>query len=368
MHLKKYCAALAVVLPALCLPLHSQAAALYTVHVLPDGFAPSAINNAGQMAGSVLATDGSLHAAMYGGGAVTDLGTFGGTYSFANAINAAGAIVGNFGAAAGDGHAFIYDHGSMVAIDNAYGMGINAHGDMVGQRYTGTGYTGFLYSQGTLTELGHLGKGDTSLAASINDGGQIVGESNIDVELHAPFHPFLYSSGALLDLGTLAGREINSAAVINNAGQIAGTSEGDNGGMHAFFYERGLMTDLGFFGGLNLSIGGMNQHGQVVGTGQSFDGPDVAFISLGGTLLDLNTMIDRALGWTITGALGINDLGQVIANACRDDFTCSAVRLDLASAVPEPAGVLMLLVGLTGAAAWRRARVRRSRTAAPLFA
>ena len=350
---------------ALLAPLHGHAAALYTVQLLPQSFNPSDINNAGQMAGTLYAADGRAHAAIYSGGVVTDLGTFGGAYSYATAINDAGMVAGNFDAPSGIGHGFLYRAGAMTDIGAVNALAINAGGDVVGQFYNGAGYTGFLYRQGAITALGYLGTGDTSLAAGINDAGQIVGESNIDSALHAPSHPWLYDAGALHDLGTLAGREVNSAVAINNAGQIAGYSESENGGMHAFFYEHGVMTDLGSFGGLDVTIGGMNQLGQVVGTGNTWDGPDIPFITRAGALVDLNTLIDPASGWLITTALDINDRGQIAANACRDSL-CSPVLLNLASPVPEPGALLLWLAGAAALAGWRQWRAhRRKKTAAP---
>ena len=151
---------------------------------------------------------------------------------------------------------------------------------------------------------------------------------------------------------------------INNAGQIAGYSEGPGGGMHAFFYENGVMTDLGSFGGLNLDVGGMNAHGEIVGTGDPWEGPPIAFVTRDGALVDLNTLIDPASGWTIDRAIGINDHGQIIGIACRD-AGCSPVRLDLAGAIPEPSGVLLLLPGLFAIAAVRHRRPQAGTGQAP---
>lgn len=335
---------LALVL-ALLAPVHSQAAALYTVHQLPENFHPSDINNTGQMAGALYSGGAGVQAAIYAGGVVTGLDPFGAAYSYASAINEAGAVAGNFGTAAGAEHAFLYQDASMHDLGAANALGMNASGAVVGQRYSTTGAVGFLYSAGILTELGHLENGNISRATAINDGGQVVGESNIAVDGQVPTHPYLYDGGQLRDLGTLANHGVNSAVAINNAGQIAGYSDAGSGRMHAFLYAHGVMSDLGSFGGLDITIGGMNQQGQVVGTGNTQDGPDVAFLSRDGALVDLNTLIDTALGWTMTSALDINDHGDIIAYGCRAGH-CSAVRLALASTVPEPAGAWLLLPGL----------------------
>ena len=80
-----------------------------------------------------------LHAFVYSGGMMSDLGTFGGSSSTANAINGAGQIVG-YASYAGD---------------------VQQHA--------------FLYSGGMMTDLGTLG-GNTSDAYAINASGQIVGQ------------------------------------------------------------------------------------------------------------------------------------------------------------------------------------------------
>jgi len=363
MLLRKYLYALAL-LPALLAPLHGQAAPLYTVTALPTGFNSYDINNAGQIAGYVQTElGGGTYAALYSGGILTALGGFGGSAGFGRSLNDAGQVVGVASTASGEYHGFLYSGGSLVDLGvGANALSINGHGDVVGQLSTTGGYTGFLYRGGTLTQFGNLGTGDVAVAWDINDHGKIVGESNINPELHAPFHPFLYKNGKLTDLGTLADRENNSARVINNAGRIAGYSEADGGGLHAFIYEHGVMRDVGSFGGLNLDVSDINERGAFVGSASTWDGPTVGYISFGGELIDLNTLIDPASGWEITGASGINDLGQIVASACRD-FECTSVRLDLVSAVPEPAMALMLLPGVLAVAGVRRRRMRGQRSA-----
>jgi len=347
-------------LAAVLAPLHCQAEASYGITRLPDSFSPSDINNAGQMAGVLYHVTGGPHAAVYSGGNITDLGAFGGAYGYATAINDSGAVAGNVGTVSGEEHAFLYQDGAMRDIGAAVALGLNASGAVVGRKATANGSTGFVYHDGIVTELGYLGSGNISLAAAINDRGQVVGESNMAIGEQVPTHPFLYDGATLHDLGSLSSQGVSSAIAINNAGQIAGYGTSPDGRTHALFYEHGVMHDLGSFGGFDLTIGGMNQHGQLVGTGNTRNGPDVAFIYRGGALVDLNTLVDPALGWTITSAIDINDGGQIVANACRAGL-CSAVRLDLAGAVPEPAGALLLLPGLLTLAGVAMGARRRNR-------
>ena len=70
---------------------------------------------------------------------------------------------------------------------------------------------------------------------------------------------------------------------------------------------------------------GINTAGQVVGTAffrqtqyhPYKPGKHVAFIHGSGGLVDLNTLIPTGTGFTITDAVGINDLGQIVCNASR---------------------------------------------------
>src|SRR5580700_5382731 len=71
-------------------------------------------------------------------GTITDLGTLGGSFSYANGINASGQVVG-FSTTAGDASvgAFLYSGGVMTHLGTFGGLvsgatGINASGQVVG--------------------------------------------------------------------------------------------------------------------------------------------------------------------------------------------------------------------------------------------
>ena len=67
-----------------------------------------AINDLGQVVGSSTTTTGEIHAFRWQAGVMTDLGTLGGTSSEAHAINGRGRIVGHSETAAGVTHAVLW--------------------------------------------------------------------------------------------------------------------------------------------------------------------------------------------------------------------------------------------------------------------
>jgi probable HAF family extracellular repeat protein len=74
------------------------------------------INDAGQVVGQA-STAGNVatHAFIDNGSVMTDLGTLGGTYSSANGINDAGQVVGEPTTASAADHAFLYYGGVMTS-------------------------------------------------------------------------------------------------------------------------------------------------------------------------------------------------------------------------------------------------------------
>lgn len=220
-------------------------------------------------------------------------------------INNRGEIVGGVNVNGGSTHAFVYRNGLTTDLGTlsdsmSEATGINNCGDVVG--YVGDGFTSplgegilwshlFLYHHGLMRDLGTLG-GRYCTARAINDVGEIVGWSTITSSNAEP-HAFLYSNGTMTDLGTLGGAPPSSgpptgtsALSINNWGEIVGSSTTTNG-VHAFIYSDAKMTDLndlvklthtnGPPGFLTLtSATGINDWGQIVGTGAYWDGAQEA--------------------------------------------------------------------------------------------
>jgi probable HAF family extracellular repeat protein len=248
---------------------------------------------------------------------ITDLGTFGGTFSFAQAINARGQVVGTASPPGGGcclvADAFLYDRGTLTDLaplvgNPSIGEDVNASGSVTGT----TGGAGFLYRHGQVTLLHAPGGGETE-AHAINDAGTIVGGANAATPPFC-FHAFVYRNGAFTDLGTLGG-DISEAHDINGAGDVVGGAYpsgalcGQANASHAFLYRGGTMTDLGTLGGPYSEAFGINGRDQIVGTSRINAPVNHAFLYSGGRMADLGALVSSDEDST---ARAINNRGDIV--------------------------------------------------------
>jgi probable HAF family extracellular repeat protein len=116
---------------------------------------------------------------------------------------------------------------------------------------------------------------------------------------------------AVRDLGTLGGT-VTAGADVNALNQVVGFSMTGEGFLHAFVWDRGVMTDLGTLGGESSYATAINDSGMVVGFSQvTHSRSSHAFIwRKGAGMRDLGT-----LGGDQSFAADINNAGVVVGRA-----------------------------------------------------
>ena len=244
----------------------------------------AAINDRGQIVGSMDNGKGDSQAALWYDGRLRDLGVLPGYYgSWAIAINAQGVVVGfsegplKRQKGTPSERAFIWENGKMRDLGAPPGfasceaLAINNHRQVLGHCDGDAGRHTVLWEPNRIRDLGAFDLftsflGALGALAGVNDRGQVVG-------MIAPhgggLHLALWEDGKLHDLGTLGGR-VAECADINDQGQIVGKSTTPNEQlMHAFVWANGVMTDLARPGPWNASDAvAINDHGQIAGTSQ----------------------------------------------------------------------------------------------------
>ena len=265
-------------------------------------------------AGSLLAALAIAQTPRY---TITDLGTLGGTYSYAYGINDAGEVSGGAATPNQTGGlsetAFLWYNGQITDLGTLGGLACpacnseaggpnangaspmlseTAHSDPNGEDTCGFGThlqcLGAIWKKGALTALSALPGGHNSQAYWLNDSGQAAGlaENGVrDATCATPFQVLRFEAviwgpkGEIRELSPLAGDTVGFAFGINNSGQAVGTSglcsnttlpTVGPSGAHAVLWEKdGSATDLGNLGGTNNIATTVNDLGEVAGNSQS---------------------------------------------------------------------------------------------------
>ena len=185
---------------------------------------------------------------------------------------------------------------------NSWPTAINGQNQVVGGHDVNYETHGFVWHNGTVTDLGTLAGGDYSIAEAINRNGDIVGESGSYSEPGA-IHAVLWHGGAIHDLGTLGGTSV--ATAINGSGVIVGSSQLQPSGaqFRAVMWRQGVMRVLPTIAGSYYDMPTvLNAVGDAAGYTLQPSGTPHAALWTNGTVQDLGE----------GRAIALNNLGQVL--------------------------------------------------------
>jgi len=218
----------------------------------PGGYSwAQQVNDEDQAVGASAAADGTFHAVLWNRGVINDLGTLGGpntsTFSLANGINDLGQVVGDsqqnttvdpiLGFPAF--YPTLWDNGVATKLGGvpSYAFAgdafnINNKSQVVGRIAVADPNEGavahaYFWQSSVMRDLGvPAGLGDdNSEANSLNDNGQIVGDSGVGFILgYIQNHALLWQNGGWIDLNTVipsdSGYHLIVAFDVNASGQI----------------------------------------------------------------------------------------------------------------------------------------------------
>ena len=295
-------------------------------------------------------------------GGVWDLGTFGGNSGTVNMVDSWGNAVGaalntvpenpdlatfmnGFLPAATQVRAFLWKGGKLQDLgtlggNDAAAVAVNGSGLVYGISYTDAvvhdstelpTMHAFLWRNGSMRDLGTLGgtlvtSGSLSYGPwgqVLNERGQAIGTSTLAGD--ESWHAFLWENGKMVDLGTLGG-ESSEPLAVNERGWIVGRSDySPNSPYHhaVLWFDRTSKMDLGIVAPChNSTATAVNARGLVVGGlgGCTDDPSDLGFSSAfvwrpGRRMADLNSLVIPGSNMHIEFATGINDKGEIAANA-----------------------------------------------------
>ena len=247
---------------------------------------------------------------------------------------------------------------NVTALGNYSATGFDQSGNLIGTDTLSSNYSYTISgpSAGSLQVVANTGLTALNVptqpgyASSVVEGGnasgQAVGFSMPIVPGGGPGLPvsWLYSGGqfTLLPGQNPASWSIDQASLqINASGQVIYTANDVSGNSHALLYSNGQAVDLGTLpGGIGSTSGGINNQGQIVGTsilgaGTAFyNAEPTAFIYEGGKMYNLNNLVlSESAPFYLTGAVAINNLGQVLAWGTGGGYLLTPSNLP---AVPPP--------------------------------
>jgi probable HAF family extracellular repeat protein len=285
----------------------ANAQVIYTVTDLGAQVFPVAINNRGQIAGTFSFPNSNGHAFLYQKGIMTDLGTLpGDNSSAATAINNIGNVVGSSDNPLLPGapvHAFLYNGKKMIDVGTGGNVsGINNSGDMIGGwvSHSGTAFN-FVFKNGGIQDLGTFPTDWSYSVGGINDAGEVAGFVSIP---GGAANAFTYRNRTRRNIGNF------QPTAINDHGQMVGFTPNEQ----AVFYSAGHLLNLGTLPGtVQSQAASINNREEIVGfCSTNSHSQTIPFLFLGSQMFALTDLLVPNSGWTIGAVFGINDSGQII--------------------------------------------------------
>ncbi|MEJ7640467.1 MAG: hypothetical protein WKF75_21485, partial [Singulisphaera sp.] len=260
---------------------------------------------------------------------LTDLGPLpGSNWSDAHSINNAGEVIANSPtwrdlSPQGEGiwplvvRAARYRGGSGTIVTPDPGFtatGFNNHGDVLGWSSSpGTAGGTFIYHRdGTATRVDGVPVGPNTHTGALNDSGQLVWNADAGFEYG---RAYVWTGGVSRPIDP-PGYQRVQATGLNNSGQVIGTGlvtrPGPGGGedLHGFLWRHGEVEDLGNLGSQFVVPFAINDAGQVTGESNVLPGGFYdrhAFLYSDGTMHDLGT-----IGGPFSMGFAINAHGDVV--------------------------------------------------------
>lgn len=285
------------------------------------------INNARQVTGNSRTTDGQLVAFLWQGGHLANLGFLPGGNGFSR-----GYAVGPNGVVVGESdnnrpRAFRWEGGVMTDVgtlpggSTAVAHDVNGTGDIVGAASNGLATRPFVAVGGSEpVDLGTLAGTPTSSgrAWAVNDRGDVAGLSRnaADNTSEATLWPE-GTPGSAVSLGSLGEGLFSQAYALNNQRSAVGESSVPSGDGHAVVWPgAGTPVDLGTLGFRHSRANDINERGEIVGHVTAFRGAPTfggrAVLWRAGDAVDLNELLPPGSPWVLHSAEGINDRGDVV--------------------------------------------------------
>lgn len=199
------------------------------------------------------------------------------------------------------------DLGTLSGNKVAKAYALNSAGQAAGTSSGPTAAIAVMFSGGKATSINTLAA-DVSVATAMNGSSEIVGYNIFYSNPNAEFQAFLFSNGSMTNINSAALFPGGTAAWgMNNSGQVVGTGYLTSANFHAFVYSGGKMMDIGPSGAYQASAVAINNSGEIIGSYYLTSGASGAFVYSNGKM----TTLPVPAGSSAVSAFALNDHGEI---------------------------------------------------------